>query len=259
MLIVSACNYAEAVSTWAYGSQQAFLAATKKWLAAHGLNNTRIVEPTGVDAHNVSTPADLITLGKIAHADPVVSKIVAMPKLNVLALPNIGNNNDLLGTNGVDGIKTGTLDGSGSNLLFSASVDIGRGAPVSVIGVVLNAASRDEVDASVQTLITSLTSGFHEVPLINAGVVIGSYRTAWGETAQVVTGEGTSLFTWSNQAITAKIASKPVTRGKTGTVVGQVEFASATNTAQVPLQLKGTIGPPDAWWKLSHPQRIFDK
>ena len=37
MLIVSASNYAEAVSTWAYGSQGAFLRATKEWLAANGL------------------------------------------------------------------------------------------------------------------------------------------------------------------------------------------------------------------------------
>jgi len=257
MLIVSACNYADAAATWAYGSHEAFLAATKKWLSAHGLGNTRLVEPTGVDPRNVSTPADLVALGKIAHADPVVSKIVAMARLNVPEMSNIGNNNDLLGTEGIDGIKTGTLDDSGSNLLFSAAVDIGRGTPVNVIGVVLGGASRDEVDAAVRILITSLKGGFHDVPLIEADTVIGTYSTAWGDQAKVVTESGTSLFTWSNQAITAKVDSAPVRHGKSGTVVGEIEFASPTNHAQVPLVLRGAIAEPDAWWRLTHPQRLF--
>ena len=257
MLIVSACNYAEAAATWAYGSQDAFVAATKKWLSGHGLSNTRIVEPTGVDPRNISTPGDLVALGKIAHADPVVSKIVAMAKLNVPEMSNIGNNNDLLGIDGVDGIKTGTLDDSGSNLLFSAAVDIGRGAPVSVIGVVLGGASRDEVDSAVRMLIKSLKGGFHEVPLIEADTTIGTYSTAWGDRATVVTESGTSLFTWSNQAITAKVNSAPVRHGKSGTVVGEIEFASPTNQAQVPLVLRGAIREPDAWWRLTHPQRLF--
>ena len=259
MLVVSACNYAEAVANWAYGSQDAFLSATKKWLAAHGLNSIRMVEPTGVDARNVSTPADLVALGKLAHANPVVSKIVGLHMLNVPDMSNSSNNNDLLGIDGVDGIKTGTLEGAGSNLLFSASVDVGRGAPVSVIGAVLNAASRDEVDAAVRQLIRSLKGGFHDVPLIDADKVMGSYTTAWGDTAKVVTGEGTSLFTWSNQAITAKVSSTPVRHGRSGTVVGEIEYASPTNKAQVPLVLKGTIAEPDAWWRLSHPGRLFGR
>ena len=57
MLIPSASNYAEAVSTWAFGSQGAFLDAARRWLAAHGLTGTTIVEPTGISARNTSTPS----------------------------------------------------------------------------------------------------------------------------------------------------------------------------------------------------------
>ena len=77
MLVASACNYAEAVSTWAFGSQGAFLSATKQWLAANGLTGTTIVEPTGISPRNTSTPSDLIAIGKLAAANPVIAQIVA--------------------------------------------------------------------------------------------------------------------------------------------------------------------------------------
>ena len=39
--------------------------------------------------------------------------------------------------------------------------------------------------------------------------------------------------------------------------MGEIEFASPTNHAQVPLVLRGAIAEPDAWWRLTHPQRLF--
>ena len=79
MLIPSASNYAEAVSTWAFGSQGAFLDAARRWLAAHGLTGTTIVEPTGISSRNTSTPADLLAIGKLALAHPAIAHIVATP------------------------------------------------------------------------------------------------------------------------------------------------------------------------------------
>src|SRR5690606_2557279 len=100
MLIVSACNYAEAVSTWAFGSQSAFLRAAETWLAEHGLTSTRLVEPTGIDDRNTSTPADLIALGELALANPAIARIVQQPTLDVPHIPPASNTNDLLGLDG---------------------------------------------------------------------------------------------------------------------------------------------------------------
>src|SRR5690606_12618891 len=106
---------------WAYGSQSGFLAAARGWLEANGLEHTTIVEPTGIDARNVSTPRDLLALGRLAMANPVIAEIVASETLDVPGLERRSNTNTLLGVSGVHGIKTGTLDGAGSNLLFSAT------------------------------------------------------------------------------------------------------------------------------------------
>ncbi|MBG6106951.1 hypothetical protein [Frigoribacterium sp. CG_9.8] len=73
MLVASACNYADAVSTWAFGSRARYLGAVKTYLAAHELSGTTIEEPTGISARNGSTPADLIAIGKLAMANPVVA------------------------------------------------------------------------------------------------------------------------------------------------------------------------------------------
>ncbi|WP_217993945.1 hypothetical protein, partial [Bacillus sp. AFS001701] len=42
MLIPSASNYAEALSSRIFGSQDAFLGATRTWLSGHGLTGTTI-------------------------------------------------------------------------------------------------------------------------------------------------------------------------------------------------------------------------
>ncbi|HEY0260085.1 MAG TPA: D-alanyl-D-alanine carboxypeptidase [Lacisediminihabitans sp.] len=255
ILVASACNYAEAVSTWAYGSQAAFLSATKKWLTAHGLTSTRLVEPTGVDARNVSTPADLLALGRLAMANPVVAAMVRLPSVAVGSIGPIAATNDLLGVDGVNGIKTGTL--VTTDLLFSAEVPVGLAFPVTVIGVVLGGDSRASVDADVRRLIASLESGFHDVPLIKRGQVFGRYTTPWGDDATVVAGTAASVFTWSSTPITSAITTKPVTTASDGTTVGRVRFAAGTSAVSVPLLLKGTIAGPDAWWRLTHPAAIL--
>lgn len=253
MLIVSACNYAEAVSTWAFGSQSAFLRATRDWLAANGLTSTTIVEPTGIDARNTSTPTDLIALAKIAMANPVIAQIVGMTTLNVPNIPPGLNTNTLLGVEGITGLKTGTLEESGSNLLFSATVDVGAGEPLSVVGVILGSFSRDSVNLDVRGLLRSIREGFQTVTLGEAGQQIGTYSTPWGESADIVLGEGASVLTWSDATITAEFTATPLTTGSDGDVVGTVTWTVGSDTVTAPLVLAGTIEPPDAWWRLTHP------
>ncbi len=256
MLIVSACNYAEAVSNWAYGSQGAFLGAARAWLAANGLTGTTIVEPTGLDARNTSTPTDLIALGKIALANPVIAEIAAMPSLNVPNIPPTLATNTLLGVDGVTGLKTGTLEGTGSNLLFSATVDVGLVEPLVVVGVFLGGYTRESVNLDVRGLLESIRSGFHQVELAAAGDRVGTYSTPWGESADVVLGEGASLLTWSDTPITSTFDLDQLTSASTGDVVGEMTWATGVDTTTVPLVLDGDLEPPDAWWRLTHPAEL---
>jgi D-alanyl-D-alanine carboxypeptidase (penicillin-binding protein 5/6) len=252
MLVASACNYAEAVSTWAFGSQANFLAATRKWLAAHGLSKTKMVEPTGVSPQNVSTAAEMIAIGKLAMANPLIASIVGSSNATVANIGTVANTNDILGVAGINGIKTGTL--VGSNLLFSAQVPVaGITAPLTVVGVVLGGDSRASVDSATRSLISSVESGFHSQELNRPGDVFGTVSTPWKDTATVVAGENASMLTWSDTPITSTIKIDRITAAKSGTKVGTVTYLAGTAKVVVPLVLKGSIAGPDVGWKLSHP------
>jgi len=257
MLVASACNYADAVSTWAFGSRSRYLAAVKTWLAAHGLNATTIVEPTGIDARNVSTPTDLIAIGKLAMAIPAVASIVGSGRIDVPGVGTLANNNISLGSEGINGIKTGTLESAGSNLLFSAIVDAGLPKPITVVGVILGGYSRESVDNDARVMIRSIRSGFHVVPLVSADTVVGHFSTLWKDGARVVTQSRASVLTWSDAPITSTMTIKPLKRAKDGTTVGSLDFVVAGTPISVPLVLDGSIAGPDAQWRLTHPGELL--
>ncbi len=257
MLVASACNYADAVSTWAFGSRARYLSAVKSWLATHGLTNTTIVEPTGIDPRNVSTPADLIAVGKLAMMNPAVAAIVGSRGIAVPGVGPLSNNNISLGSEGINGIKTGTLDTAGSSLLFSATADVGLAKPITIVGVILGGESRESVDRAAQLMVRSIRSGFHTVQLVGDGTVVGRYSTPWKDGARVVTGSRASVLTWSDAPITSKMTIKPVTTATDGSTVGSLDFVVDGAPIAVPLVLDGSISGPDGWWRLTHPHELL--
>lgn len=257
MLVVSATNYAEAVSSWAFGSPAGFRAAAKAWLEAKGLSGTTIVEATGIDPGNTSTPTDLIGLAKLALADPVVAGIVRQTSLNVPGFAARPNTNALLGIDGVVGIKTGTLEEAGSCLLFAAVVSVGAGAPITIIGVVLGGFNHAAMNSEIRRLLASITAGFHEVPLVTAGQELGSYTTPWGSRTTVVARDAESVLTWSDNPVTVTVQTNPVTTTARRTPVGSVTFVAGKEAVTVPLVLKSAIKAPDAWWRLTHPAELL--
>jgi len=253
MLVVSACNYSESVTDWAFGTQDAFVAATKKWLAANGMTHTTMVESTGIDARNQSTTSDLIALGKLAMANPAIAKIVAMPNTNIAGFDSMSTTNDLLGTAGVNGIKTGNLLDTGYNLLYSAIVPAGKAGDLTVIGVVLGGGSRESVDNDVKGMLASVSGGFHEVELGKAGDQVGTYSTPWGKTSPLVLRAGAQVFTWSDTPITAKLSTSALRTGQAGEKVGSISWASGKNTVIVDVVLQRAITQPSPGWRLTHP------
>lgn len=222
MLIPSASNYAEAVSTWAYGSQGAFLRATREWLAAHGLTGTTIVEPTGIDPRNTSTPSDLIAIGKIAAAHPVIAKITGSASFSHPDAGVMTNTNDLLGTHGITGLKTGNLGAGSYNLLYTATLDVGGPERLSVTGVMLGGATRQSLDSDVVDLLASIRDGFQTVPLVDRGQAVGSFSTPWGERVEVAVAESASIFVWSDTPITITVEERTPTDYADGEVIGTI-------------------------------------
>lgn len=252
VLVSSANNYAESLATWAYGSEEAFLAAARTWLDAHGLTATTLLDSTGMNPGNTSTASDLVELAKIALADPVVSSIVRMPSANLPYIGAFQNTNELLGVDGIDGIKTGTLDEAGACLLFSASITVGE-HPVEVVGVILGGPDHPALNVAVRSLLASAVAGFREVTLVEAGEVYYEYSTPWEQSARAVATEDASMLVWAGSTITERATVSDVRDGKPGQKIGSVTFTVADESVRVPLALDGELGDPGPWWRLTHP------
>lgn len=256
MLIDSAGNYAVTIGNWAFGSEEQLMAAMRAWLDANGLTGVSVVEPTGRDAGNRASAADMIRLGELALADPAIAEIVAIPSIEIHDVGLVENSNKLLGDSGIDGIKTGTLNDFGANLLFAADLTVGS-ATIPLVGVVLGAATHTELNNAVKALIGQVQAGYHEVPLIAAGDRIGEYTTPWGETASAVAGEAASIVVWGDTPITASADVDPVRLADKGSSVGSITFTAGTQTVEVPLVLSTAVEDPGPWWRLGHPEIIF--
>lgn|GEM_PF-223813 len=251
MLVISASNYAEAAAVWAYGSTWSFVQAADAWLDEHGLTGTRLVEPSGIDPRNVSTPSDMIRLGKLAMADPVIAEIVGMAELEVPGFSGV-NTNSLVRNGIARGIKTGTLDAEGANLLFSARLDVGI-EPLIVTGVVLGGSSQGHNASVADELMSTIRAGFHTVAVGEAGRGVGDYVTAWGATARMVMAADAQLLTWSDTPVEVDMTTSGLSTGSAGEKVGTITWTAGPETATVDLVLDRDIELPDAWWRLTHP------
>lgn len=256
MLIPSASNYAEALSSRIFGSQNAFLGATRTWLSAHGLTGTTITEPTGISPRNTSTAADLLAIGKLAAAHPAIARIVSIPSISLPGAGQLYNTNGLLGTAGITGLKTGTLGEGTYSLLYTATLDVGASAPLAVTGVVLGGSSRESVNDGVIATLDSVRAGFHEVPVATSGEEVGTISTPWGSSARLVIGETATIFTWSDTPIVVSMDIETPPTYRDGTVVGSVSWTAGPNTVTAPVVIEGSIDPPSEWWRLTHPSEL---
>jgi D-alanyl-D-alanine carboxypeptidase (penicillin-binding protein 5/6) len=256
MLVESANNYAESLVTWTFGSVDEFVPIANEWLKTNGMNSTAIVEPTGMSPLNVSTAGDLVALGKLALANPVVNAIVGTRAATVPGVGDLKNSNNLLGVDGIRGIKTGTLDEAGACLLFAADYVVG-GETVTIVGAVLGGVDHKSLNVAVRSLLADVEESFRVVPLTTAGEPFGTYTTPWGDTANLVATQDASTVVWSDRPVTTSVEAEDVGVAVKGTDVGEVTFTVDGEQITVPLELASTIDDPGAWWRLTNPAALF--
>jgi serine-type D-Ala-D-Ala carboxypeptidase (penicillin-binding protein 5/6) len=254
-LVASANNYARALVDWAFGSEANFVPVANAWLKSHGMSSTTLTDCTGMDPTDKSTPTDLIALGKLALANPVIAKIVDTKSTTMPVVGNITNTNLLLGTYGVNGIKTGTLDTAGSSLLFESDFLVGT-TRIELIGAVIDGPDHPTIDAKITAIIKAVRAGFVTVPLVTAGQKFGTYTTKWGTTSELVAAKSASVVLWSGTPIQSAVSLHRVSVAAKGAQEGTVDFTSRGTTQSVPLVLTRALVDPGNWWRLTHPGRV---
>ncbi len=256
VLIPSANNYAMSLANWAFGSIDSYLAAARAYLDSHELPAVSIVDTTGLSPSNTASATDLVAIGKLALANPVIAEITAMTATETPGIGVLRNTNKLLGKNGIHGIKTGTLDEAGACLLFSADFTVGQ-STVTVVGAVLGAPDHPTLASHVKTLLSTVVDGFQEVTLVSKGDELVSYSTQWGDHAVGVAADSLTALTWSDTPITMLVAAQPLTTANDGAEVGAATFTAGDKTFVVPVDLDDAIDDPGFWWRITHPGELL--
>jgi len=256
MLIASANNYADTLALWAYSTPEAYLAAANDFLQKHGLSDTTIMDMTGFSPENKSTPSDLIKLGALALKHPVISEIVSQKNVTIPDVGTLQNTNILLGTNGINGIKTGTTDEAGSCLLFSAEHNVG-GETITLIGVILGAPNHPTLFNQVQSLLASAQANFQQVTTLEANQKVGKYTTSWGASAEAVAKNSQTHTAWAETKISRQVALKDVIPSKTIDSAGAITTKLGDQTYTTEVRLTKPLTGPSWHWRLTHPLEIF--
>lgn len=254
MLIPSANNYAESLAVWAYGSVPAYLVAARAFLKANDLDDTTLVDTNGLSSGDRSTPTDLVKLGELALDDPVVSAIVQKSTADEPNVGELANTNKLLGSHGIDGIKTGTYGNMRGNLLFSAKVTVGA-RTVRLVGVILGAVSHDVLDAHVPALLASVQKGLHDLPLASKGQAFATYKTNWGRVGTAVAAEDVTRLVYGQAKVVREAHVKSISGGRKGEPVGSVVYVVNGTRITIPLVLDRDVLAAPVWWRLTHPLR----
>lgn len=256
MLVSSANNYADSLSIWAYGSPDAYMSAARTWLKEQGLTNTSITDMTGFSPESKSTSGDLVKLGTLALKHPVIAEIVAQKSITIPGVGTLQNTNILLGSEGVNGIKTGTTDEAGSCLLFGVTQQVGD-TTEQMIGVVLGAPNHASLFAQVRSLIASAKPNLQQVTISSVNQPVGTYQATWGASARAVAKESQASVVWSNQKITQRISLNAIRPADNTTSAGFILTNIAGKTLSTPVSLDRPLDGPSWHWRLTHPFDVF--
>ncbi|HEV7209774.1 MAG TPA: hypothetical protein VGN54_13690 [Mycobacteriales bacterium] len=255
LLIPSANNIATLLARWDAGSVPAFIAKMTAAAAQIGLPDTRYNDPSGFDPGTVSTVTDQIKLATRALALPAFASVVAEQSVELPKIGPVANYNTLLGTLGVIGIKTGSTDAAGGNIVFAARQDV-AGKTVTFVGAVLGAdigapplqALHAALDGA-GALLAAAENQIGVVTALPAGAVVGRLTAPWGAAVPLVTSGPLRVVGWPGNPVAVTITASRHPSLRQG---GSVAVAHA-DSSTAPVVAAASLPGPSLWWRLTHP------
>ncbi|HEX6686818.1 MAG TPA: hypothetical protein VF062_28895 [Candidatus Limnocylindrales bacterium] len=257
VMLPSANNIAETVARFHSGTSAAFVEHLNSLAADMGMTNTRFADASGFDPGTVSTAADQVILAEKAMAIPAFAEIVAMKSTRLPVVGNVKNYNDLLGVDGVIGIKTGSTDQAGGNLLFAARWDVGP-LSVTIYGAVFNQPGRNTpeqlaaTNAAVRKLLTALRTALQVVTVVAAGTDLGVATSAWEQSTRVKLAKSVDVLGWPGMPVKVSVQPGAAARRLTaGEAVGMLTVTAGSSTATAGVHAERAIDEPTPWWRLT--------
>lgn len=153
ILLASSNNMTDSLVDRYFSSHDEFVSYANDMLKSYGLTRTKVDDAAGFSPDSVSTPSEMIKIGQIALANPIIAEIIRQPSASPRVAGWIPNYNALITQSGVTGIKPGLTDESGHNLLFSFETPNAAGETVTVIGVVMGVFDKTEHNTALLSLV----------------------------------------------------------------------------------------------------------
>jgi len=172
MLIASDNNMADILVERIFGSKEAYLSYAQSMLKRMDLSRTVVADASGFSPATVSTPSEIVAIGIAALKNPVIARIVAQQQAQVPVAGLIKNTNQLLGIDGIIGIKTGTTDKAGSCLLFAARYTAKDGQKRTIVGAIMGDTNHSRLFSDSKDLLASAKKGFGLVGAQSTGNVV---------------------------------------------------------------------------------------
>jgi D-alanyl-D-alanine carboxypeptidase (penicillin-binding protein 5/6) len=146
LLLPSANNFAALLAREVGGSVRAFVADMNDTAHRLGMTETTYTDPSGFDAGTVSTAVDQLLLAQAATANQTLAALVATKTADLPVAGPVHNTDQLLGTGGFVGMKTGSDDDAGGCFMFLAyrSID---GFNTPILGVVMGQPGHNLINA----------------------------------------------------------------------------------------------------------------
>lgn len=252
LLIPSGNNIADSLVVWAFGSEQAYLTYVNDMVADMGLENTVITDASGMSVGSMSTPRELIVIAERVLEDPVLVSIVRQSQSVIdPAVGTIFNTNQLLQEQYVVGVKTGTTDEAGANLVFAADFPLTEEISETIIGVTLGQSER-ELNTTVSTnLLNASYQGFGFIEVVEESTVVARYEVPWGEDVDIISNGGITVGGWLGKAYEPTVKIEQTEPGiDINTEVGTLEVQTGERTSAVPVTATGVVSEPSFFWRL---------
>jgi D-alanyl-D-alanine carboxypeptidase (penicillin-binding protein 5/6) len=178
LLLPSADNMADTLAVWGFGSISGYTSYANSMAKQLGMNNSYFSDASGFSPETVSNAHDLVTLGEVALQNPVVAQIVSERAATLPVAGEVKNVNWLLGSYGIDGIKTGNTTQAGGVYLFSAKQTLQDGKSITVVGSVMGAPTLAKAIDDAVPLLQSAEANFKSTVIVQNGQLVGSYKDA---------------------------------------------------------------------------------
>jgi serine-type D-Ala-D-Ala carboxypeptidase (penicillin-binding protein 5/6) len=257
LMLASANNIAQTLARFHSGTAAAFVEHLNATAGELGMVNTRYADAAGFDPGTVSSASDQVILAEKAMAIPSFAEIVAMKSTVLPVVGTVKNYNDLLGVDGVIGIKTGSTDQAGGNLLFAAQYPVGS-LTVTIYGAVFNQPGKDTpsqlavTNAAVRKLLGALRSALQVFTIMAASTDVGVATAVWEESTRVQVARPVEVLGWPGMPVTVSVQTVAI--GKklaAGQLLGVLTVTAGTSRTTADLHAERAISGPTPWWRLT--------